>query len=214
MPKLKRSGRYPDGRQFLVTELVEGVRLDLVGENGCLRPNGRKHTDNIPCETCSKEARSNALRFITEVVQPQLACLTSRERGINGFVMPPSWLNPVQPPWRGKVHWQTHPQNMPVYVFQHGDIAAHNIMMDAKTLEPKALIDWEYAGYFPPGMERWTGTLDFKAYTERGRQVARAIATFLHQEYLECFEQYADKEELQELVQSGVLPHPDHCPQS
>lgn len=40
------------------------------------------------------------------------------------------------------------------------DIAAHNIIMDPQTLQVKALIDWGYTGYFPPGMERWPRTLE------------------------------------------------------
>lgn len=131
------------------------------------------------------------------------------ERGIDGFVMPPSWLSTdTQPPWRGKKSWKTLPLETPEYVFQHGDIAAHNILMDPDTLEVKALIDWEYAGFFPPGMQRWTGSLDNSIYSKRGDDIATAIAEYLPDEYLECYKQWNDQAELNELVKSGQLPDP------
>ncbi|KAJ5725218.1 uncharacterized protein N7483_006575 [Penicillium malachiteum] len=37
----------------------------------------------------------------------------------------------------------------PEYVFCHNDLSQHNIIVDPKTLKIKAIIDWEYAGFFP-----------------------------------------------------------------
>ena len=75
---------------------------------------------------------------------PQLTALNSHTRGIDGFVMPPSWLSPdTQPPWVGKERWETLPLELPEYVFQHGDIALHNIIMNPQMLEVKALVNFE-----------------------------------------------------------------------
>ncbi|XWX00404.1 hypothetical protein V2A60_008424 [Cordyceps javanica] len=123
--------------------------------------------------------------------------------------MPPSWLAPdVQPPWKGKKSFKTLPLKNAEYVFQHGDIAPQNIIINRKTLQVEALIDWEYAGYFPPGMERWPGTLDMDAYRKRALGQAGAISEFLFDEYLECYEKWTDKNELQNLVDAGELPDP------
>jgi hypothetical protein len=212
VPKLLGHGEHPDGRRYLITEFIEGVPLYDFPRRGCSRPTRQRHTDNIPCETCSNQAFSNALNFIKNTVLPQLANLTSQTRGIDGFVMPPSWLSPdTQPPWKGKKCWKTLPLEKPEYVFQHGDIAAQNLLMDPQTLEPKVLFDWEYAGYFPPGMERWSGSLDLEAYSKRGDHLASAIADFLPMEYIECFDKWSNKAELYRLIQSGELPHPDRC---
>lgn len=211
MPKLLKHGEYSDGRRYLITELVKGVPLDQFRRRACSKPQGQHHTNDTstPCETCSNQAYSNALEFIERTVLPQLANLKSQSRGIDGFVMPPSWLSPIQPPFKGKKYWETLRLDKPDYVFQHGDIAAHNIMMDPQTLQPKALFDWEYAGYFPSGMERWPGTLDSETYRRRGDNLAQAIATFLPTEYLECYAKWGDKTELDSLIESGELPHPD-----
>lgn len=82
-------------------------------------------------------------------------------------------------------------------------------MMDPQTLEVKALIDWEYAGFFPPEMERWLGTLSTDTYRKRSGRLAHVIATFLPEEYLECYDEWDDKEELATLIKLEELPHPD-----
>ena len=123
--------------------------------------------------------------------------------------MPPSWLSPdLQPLWIGKKCWKTLPLKLPEYVFQHGDIAAHNIIMDPRTLEVKDLIDFEYAGFYPPGMENWLGTLCGDVYNRRGDSIAHMIKQFLATEYAECYDTWSDKVELHELIELGKLPHP------
>ncbi|UPK94398.1 hypothetical protein LCI18_005333 [Fusarium solani-melongenae] len=214
VPKLIEHGEYTDGRRYLVTELIEGVSLDKLPSLPCLRPEEHNPIGIAPCETCVNQGYQNALEFIEGTVLPQLAKLTSQSRGIDGFVMPPSWLSPIQPPWKGKKHWEILPLKEPEYIFQHGDIAAHNIMMDPQTLQPKVLFDWEYAGYFPPGMERWPGKLDLESYQKRGSHLASAIASFLPKEYLECYERWSDKAELHLLITSGELPEPDELRQA
>ena len=120
--------------------------------------------------------------------------------------MPPSWLLDSHPPWKGKGPWKTHQLEKAEYVFQHGDLAAHNILMDHQTLKVVALIDWEFAGYFPPGMERWRDTLDEHTYIHRDDDVADDIAKFLAEEYLECYERWENKAELETLIDKGKLP--------
>lgn len=123
--------------------------------------------------------------------------------------MPPSWLSPdVEPPWIGKEFWKTLPRKLPEYVFQHGDIAAQNIIMDPQTLKVKSLIDFEYAGFYPPGMENWPGTLCLDTYTRRSNNKAHLIKQYLFEEYLECYNKWTDKEELCELIGLGDLPPP------
>lgn len=210
VPRLIEHGELRDGRRFLITDFIDGPTLKEMDSQSCLRQTGQKHTEDTPCKTCSDQAYSNALDFVKGTVLPQLAELKSRHRGIDGFVMPPSWLAPdAQPPWKGKKFFKTLPLKEAEYVFQHGDIAPQNIILDRQTLQVKALIDWEHAGYFPPGMERWPGTLDMRAYRKRADNLPDAIAKFLSEEYLECYEEWNDKSELQILVDAGELPDPD-----
>ncbi|KAI0542926.1 kinase-like domain-containing protein [Xylaria digitata] len=194
VPRIINHGRNPDGTQYLVTERISGIRLDQMCDVGCSLPEREKHTADRSCETCVDKAYSNALEFIEGTVLPQLTEMKSQERGILGFVMPPCWLSiDVDPPWKGKGPWKTLRLEEP----------------KSRTLQVKALIDWEYAGYFPPGMERWPGTLDKDVYIRSGNDVADAIAKFLPEEYLECYYQWEDKARLVSLVESKKLPAPE-----
>lgn len=124
VPKLLEHGCHPDGRRFLVTERIDGVTLDSLLRSGCLMQGEKKHTNGTPCKECTDKAYSNAITFIEGLVLPQLAKLKSRERGTDGFVMPPSWLAPSFAPWTNKRNWKTFPLHTAEYVFQHGDLAA------------------------------------------------------------------------------------------
>lgn len=117
----------------------------------------------------------------------------------------------TQPPWKGnKAAFKTLPLPGRRYNFQHGDLGAFNIMMDRHTLQIKALLGWEFAGFFPPGLERWPGTFDAAAFRERGAGglLTSGIAELIPEEYLECCEAWEDKGELADLVIQGKLPDP------
>ena len=124
--------------------------------------------------------------------------------------MPPQWLAiDVDPPWKGiKGQFKILRQDNSDYVFQHGDLSDRNIIIDKETLQVMALIDWEYAGYFPKGMDYWTGTLDENVCRSRV-DVPAVIETFLSDEYLECYDQWPDKTQLEELVAKGEIPDPE-----
>ncbi|KAH7381196.1 hypothetical protein DE146DRAFT_793189 [Phaeosphaeria sp. MPI-PUGE-AT-0046c] len=211
VPRLLSHGSLPDGRQYLITEYIDGVILSALAHRGCsLLEEEKKHTKSTPCQTCSDIAYSNATDFISRTVLPQLAKLTSRYRGINGFVMPPRWLCPdLQPPWKGKQSWSTLPLEQSDYVFQHGDLAAHNIILDSITLEVRALLDWEYAGFFPAGMENWTGMLSRDVFSPRDENIAQLIKQFLAAEYSDAYNKWGDKAQLLKLIEEGKLPRPD-----
>ncbi|CBX95109.1 hypothetical protein LEMA_P115240.1 [Plenodomus lingam JN3] len=89
---------------------------------------------------------------------------------------------------------------LPEYVFQHGDIAAQNIIMDSQTLQVKALIDLEYAGFYPPQMENWPGTLCPDTYNRHGEKIGHLRRRFLATEYLKCYDKWSNKAELHELI--------------
>lgn len=38
-------------------------------------------------------------------------------------------------------------------VFCHNNLSAHNVIVDPETLKVKAIIDWEYGGFFPAEFE-------------------------------------------------------------
>lgn len=46
--------------------------------------------------------------------------------------------------------WRMRPRETDDLVFCHNDLSANNVIVDPDTLKIKAIIDWEYAGFFPP----------------------------------------------------------------
>jgi hypothetical protein len=49
-------------------------------------------------------------------------------------------------------------------IFYHNDLSANNVIVDPDSLKIKAVIDWEYSGFFPSQFER-------KFYTRAGPSV-------------------------------------------
>lgn len=62
-------------------------------------------------------------------------------------------------------------------------------------------------------MEKWPRTLDLDTYRKRGNHLAHAIEQFLAVEYLECYEKWSNKAELNALIEAGDLPHPERLRQ-
>lgn len=46
------------------------------------------------------------------------------------------------------------------YVFCHNDLRQHNILVDPESLKIKAIIDWEFSGFFP----RWFESVLWKRF--------------------------------------------------
>ncbi|CAK7234851.1 hypothetical protein SBRCBS47491_009089 [Sporothrix bragantina] len=55
--------------------------------------------------------------------------------------------------WGGPGGSRMRPREKHDLVFCHNDLSAHNVIVDPATLKINAIIDWEYAGFFPPEFE-------------------------------------------------------------
>ena len=53
----------------------------------------------------------------------------------------------------------------PEFVLCHNDLSQHNVLVDETSLKINAIIDWEYAGFFPP-------EFDGKFYLRPGHSIA------------------------------------------
>src|SRR4051812_38759030 len=49
--------------------------------------------------------------------------------------------------------WNMKPRDSEDLVFCHNDLSTHNVIVDPETLKIKAIIDWEYAGFYPAEFE-------------------------------------------------------------
>ena len=50
--------------------------------------------------------------------------------------------------------WDLKSSDTEEYVFCHNDLSQQNIILDPDTFKIKAIIDWEYAGFFPAYFEK------------------------------------------------------------
>ncbi|KAK2613024.1 hypothetical protein QQS21_000953 [Conoideocrella luteorostrata] len=116
-----------DGAVYLIMEYVEGVTM------ASLKPEQRK------CVEEELEGHLKTLRSLKSDVWG----------GPSGIVIPPYriMVRSFRPQWRMKARESKD------LVFCHNDFSAHNVIVDPVNLRVKAIIDWEYAGYYPQEFE-------------------------------------------------------------
>ncbi|KJZ79253.1 hypothetical protein HIM_01404 [Hirsutella minnesotensis 3608] len=101
-----------------------------------------------------------------------LRCLRSDRPGVPGesLMCPPQRV--VGSGWKADSCWRPRKDNGE-YVFCHNDLAQQNVIVDPLTLKIKAIIDWEFGGFWPEWLERpfWRGpSLDREDDVERCRE--------------------------------------------
>lgn len=150
VPEVLDYGVDDMGRTFVTMERIYGITLESIGKECRMPSSGRKaHVSRGECETCADIANANADSFITNYVLPQLQQLTSYVTGLDGFVLPPPRIVETVP----RAAWQPITSDKKKFVFIHGDLARHNIMVSPETLEVTCIFDWEHAGFFPHELE-------------------------------------------------------------
>ncbi|KAJ6781289.1 hypothetical protein PWT90_07975 [Aphanocladium album] len=128
-----------DGAFYLVTEFVEGVLMANLAED-----------------------------------QKAVVCLELERHRATLRTMQACWIGGpteiVIPPYRvmrmaENESWDLRHAPGDDYVFCHNDMSQHNVIVDPDTLRVKAIIDWEYAGFFP-------AHFDYPFYLRPGPSVA------------------------------------------
>jgi hypothetical protein len=129
-----------DDAYYVITEYVEGVNMaDL--------PDHQK--DVVMAELEGHLAQLKTLR-------------SNRIGGPSGIVIPPYRVlcETERDDWS-----QLQPSPHAEYVFCHNDCSQHNIIVNPDTLKIAAIVDWEYAGFYPEYFE-------FPFYRRKGPSVA------------------------------------------
>lgn len=125
VPKPLRLG-YIDGCLALTTEWVDGVLFDDL----------------------SPKIRSTSYLddYVRTTILPQLNALTSQTSGtIRGVVLPPRWEFDIFP----RRQWYPQTSAKEEFHFTHNDLSQHNFLCNKETGRVKAIIDWEFAGFYP-----------------------------------------------------------------
>lgn len=82
-----------------------------------------------------------------------LKTLRSEYPGVPGesLLCPPQLVSSGQ--WKPNSCWQPR-DGKGDYVFCHNDLSQHNVIVDPDTLKIRAIIDWEFGGFWPAWFER------------------------------------------------------------
>ncbi|OAA63248.1 Protein kinase-like domain protein [Niveomyces insectorum RCEF 264] len=117
-----------DGAAYLITEYVEGVGMnELAAED-----------QKIVVQELEKYIKT--LKVLTSNVWG----------GPSGLVLPPYRIMRKSNGWP----WLMRPREKHDLVFCHNDLSSNNVIVDPATLKIKAIVDWEYGGFFPPEFEK------------------------------------------------------------
>jgi serine/threonine protein kinase len=129
-----------DDAYYLITEYIEGVSMADLPEH---------QKDVVVAELETHLARLKTLK-------------SNRMGGPSGIVIPPYRVlcETDRDDWS-----QLHPSDHAEYVFCHNDCSQHNIIVNPTTLKIAAIVDWEYAGFYPEYFE-------FPFYRRKGPSVA------------------------------------------
>ena len=172
VPKVIGVGKDDNGLAYIETELLPGIVLEKIKDQCWMQ---ECHVKEGPCEQCSSIAKKNTSRFIIEEVLPQLGKLRHTTTGLDGFLLPPPWILEYDK----RTYWKPNSTNSTSYVFCHGDLAAHNIMIDPKSLNVVGIFDWEHAGYFPPEfLKVWS--VDRQSYWDYFRDIESVKGFIAH----------------------------------
>ncbi|KAF1953235.1 hypothetical protein CC80DRAFT_420529, partial [Byssothecium circinans] len=158
VPTFMSCERDEHGAMHLVVERIKGITASEVGQE-CRKPQGEAHVDAGQCTKCEEIVAKKVNEFVETKVIPELHKLRHNETGLNGFVLPHQRVLDHD----GRDEWRPKSSPCDEYVFRHGDLARHNIMVDAG-LDVVAIVDWETAGFYPESWEHRLWELDREGY--------------------------------------------------
>ncbi|KAK6002450.1 hypothetical protein QM012_002088 [Aureobasidium pullulans] len=117
-----------DGAVYLTTEVIDARRMDELSDS-----------DRA---VIAKEL---------ETYIAQLRTLTSSNLGgCSGLAIPPYRVWQETP----RDEWKFRPSDTEDYVFCHMDLSQQNVLVCHDELKIRAIIDWEYSGFWPEKFER------------------------------------------------------------
>lgn len=170
VPRVISHGYDVNGHLYLETELIEGAGRSSLAASICRRPDSHSTPPHWGfCHACDDIVRKNVDDFVKTIVLPEIRNLKSQSTGLNGYVMPPASVveEDKRPYW--PVKWSKTDE----YVFTLHDLVDHKILVDLETLEVRAVIDVDAAGFFPSEMQQWRYDWNHCLCIDRDTEVIR-----------------------------------------
>ncbi|KAI9842952.1 MAG: hypothetical protein M1837_006689 [Sclerophora amabilis] len=124
---------HDDGAFHLITEFVDGVNMSE------LQP----------------QQKEIVMKEVEEHVTTLHSLRSTALGGLDGGFLCPPYR--VFSQWKPYNTWSQRRDSKGIedeeYVFCHNDLSQHNIIVDPDTLKIKAIVDWEFAGFWPKWFE-------------------------------------------------------------
>ncbi|CAD0092449.1 unnamed protein product [Aureobasidium mustum] len=117
-----------DGAVYLVTELIDARRMDEL----------------------SDPDRAIIAEELETYVSQLHSLRSSNLGGCTGLAIPPYRVWEKTP----RDEWKFRPSGAEEYVFCHMDLSRQNVLVCHDELKIKAIIDWEYSGFWPEKFEK------------------------------------------------------------
>ncbi|KAF2254412.1 kinase-like protein [Trematosphaeria pertusa] len=117
-----------DGAVYLVMEYVRGVGMDALDES----------------------QRATVVQELEGHLQTLRGLQSSRIGGPSGHVVLPYRASRIT----FRDDWNLQSSETDEFVFCHNDLSQKNVIVDPDSLKIAAIIDWEYAGFYPEFFER------------------------------------------------------------
>ncbi|KAH6623339.1 kinase-like domain-containing protein [Chaetomium tenue] len=145
-----------DGAYYLVVEYIEGVCMADLTED-------QKEVVELELDghlNTLGGLRSNRVGGPSGIVIPPYRVMRRTVTVMAACSRPAGFVTRTE-----KDSWNPRPSRKKRFVFCHNDLSQHNVIVDPDTLKVKAIVDWEYAGFYP-------GCFEMLFYQRKGPSVA------------------------------------------
>jgi aminoglycoside phosphotransferase len=115
------------------------------GENGSFLV-WTARVEGVPLKELKEEDRLKVLPEIRRHIATLQTLRSNKTGGPSGILCPPYM---VTNHCDRNTTWRQISAKDSIYVFCHGDLSGSNIIVDPVTYKVVAILDWEYAGYYP-----------------------------------------------------------------
>jgi aminoglycoside phosphotransferase len=116
-----------DGAFYIVMEKVPGIAMARLDE----------------------DAKEIVIHELEGHVQTLHSLRSHIPGGVSGIIVPPYRITLKTK----NDSWKLKPATKNDFVFCHNDLSQHNVIVDPESLQIKAIIDWEYSGFYPEYFE-------------------------------------------------------------
>ncbi|KAM4056075.1 phosphotransferase enzyme family protein [Hirsutella rhossiliensis] len=121
---------------------------------GCFEDDGAvylvmEYIDGVTMNNLALEQRKVVETELERYVETLSGLRSDAWGGPSGIVIPPYRIMTNS----ARSQWKMKSRETKDLVFCHNDLSTHNVIVDPATLKVKAILDWEYAGFFPKEFE-------------------------------------------------------------